>query len=80
MSRPIADSRLSLGAETEVEFVDTQTKRFDFVEKHYLVGPRLSWQPNNNTHILLAPLIGLATADDESTTMLQNWLVAGWDD
>ena len=68
--------------EVEVEFVDVKDSRFDFVEKKYVAGPSISWQPDKHMHLLWTPLFGIAqekTDDgDESTVIWQNWIVVGW--
>ncbi|MEZ4464653.1 MAG: hypothetical protein R3F43_09170 [bacterium] len=70
------------GPEVEVEFVDVKGSRFDFVEKQYVAGPSLSWQPGQEHAPALWTLLGIAqekTDDgDESTVIWQNWVVVGW--
>ncbi|MCA9557865.1 MAG: hypothetical protein H6704_30555 [Myxococcales bacterium] len=83
ISKTIVDTQLSIGAEAEVELIDDKDNRFDFIEKKYVVGPSISWQPSKHIHLLLTPLFGIAqekAGDEEETTfIMQNWLVAGWD-
>ncbi|MCB9549345.1 MAG: hypothetical protein H6706_26375 [Myxococcales bacterium] len=82
LSKTLVDKEFSIGAEVEVEFVDVKDSRFDFVEKKYVAGPSISWQPDKHMHLLWTPLFGIAqekTDDgDESTVIWQNWIVVGW--
>lgn len=83
LSRTVVDSRFSVGAEAEVELVDDKANRFDFLERKYVVGPSLSWQPTKHINLLLTPLFGVAEertagGDYEGVFIWQNWLVAGW--
>lgn len=82
ISKTIVDTKFSIGAEAEIEYVDEKGSRFDFLEKKYIAGPSISWQPQKSMHILLTPLFGVAQekTDDgeESTPIWENWLVVGW--
>ncbi|MCA9541707.1 MAG: hypothetical protein KC620_22575, partial [Myxococcales bacterium] len=60
ISKTLVDTMFSVGAEVEVEFVDNKDSRFDFIEKKYVAGPSVSWQPTHHIHILVTPLFGLA--------------------
>ena len=82
LSKTVVDTKFSVGAELEVEMVDNNESRFDFVEKKYVLGPSLSWQPSKHMTILFTPLFGIASEKvgnkDESTFIMQHWFVAGW--
>jgi hypothetical protein len=80
----LLDSKLSLGAETRVELVDTRAARFSPLEVEWLIGPTLSWRPVPQAHLLLTAYAGpgfsrgVATDAFSARFVLQPTLVLGW--
>ncbi len=80
----VIDSKLSLGAETNVEIVDTRVARFSPLEIEWLIGPTLSWRPVPQAHLLLTASAGpgffrgVATDSFSARFVFQPRLVLGW--
>ncbi len=84
LSYSLLDSKLSLGAEAKVEFVDHRTTRFNPDEIELLLGPCISWRPIPNAHVLLVAFLGPEFSRPDSLTphgavvVFQPNLVMGW--
>jgi hypothetical protein len=80
----LLDSRLSIGAETNVELIDTRFARFSPLEIEWLIGPTLSWRPVPQAHLLLTAYAGPGffrggAADSFAAHFVfQPTLVLGW--
>jgi hypothetical protein len=80
----LLDSKLSIGAETNVEIIDTRFARFSPLEIEWLIGPTLSWRPVPQAHLLLTAYAGPgffrgAAADSFAAHFVfQPTLVMGW--
>jgi hypothetical protein len=80
----LVDSKLSLGAETRVEVVDTRATRLTPLEIEWLIGPSLSWRPVPQAHVLFTAYLGPgfsrgAGSDPFSARLVfQPSLVIGW--
>ena len=78
------DSKLSLGAETNLEVVDTRAARFSPLEIEWLIGPTLSWRPVPQAHLLLTAYAGpgfsrgVVTDAFSARFVFQPRLVLGW--
>lgn len=59
VSYTLADSRFSLGLETECGVVDTKDHRGTYDEKFFFLGPSMQFRPTEQFHIDVAPLVGL---------------------
>lgn len=59
VSYTLADSRFSVGVETEDGAVDTQNHRGTFGDKFFFVGPSLQFRPTEQFHIDIAPMAGV---------------------
>jgi hypothetical protein len=64
VSYTLEDSKFSVGAETEIGFVDTQDHRGDYSEKFFFVGPSFQYRPTEAVHIDFAPMAGIKLASD----------------
>jgi hypothetical protein len=84
LASSLLDSKLSLGAETRLELVDTRSSRFTPLEVEWLIGPSLSWRPVPSAHVLLTAYVGpgFSRPDQASSYaaqfVFQPTLVAGW--
>ncbi|MFZ5442408.1 MAG: hypothetical protein ACOZQL_20530 [Myxococcota bacterium] len=80
----LLDSKLSLGAETRLEVVDTRFTRATPLELEWLIGPTLSWRPVPQAHVLLTAYAGPGwsreTGSDPFSArfVFQPTLVTGW--
>jgi hypothetical protein len=77
VSYTLADSRFSVGAETEVGFVDTKDHRGNYDEKFFFVGPSFQYRPTEQFHIDVAPLAGIGLAGD--SPRFRAYLVIGYE-
>lgn len=80
----LLDSKLSLGAETRLEIVDTRATRFRPLEVEWLIGPSVSFRPVPAAHVLFTAYVGPGfsrsgpTDAFAATLVFQPTLVAGW--
>jgi hypothetical protein len=75
VSYTLADSRFSLGLETECGVVDTKDHRGTYDEKFFFLGPSMQFRPTEQFHIDFAPLVGL-TGDSPA---FRAYLVIGYE-
>lgn len=75
----IADSIFSLGVELKLETVDLPDNRYSFDNYEVLAGPTLQVRPIEPMHVDLVALFGSETEGDETTTLAEPVLVAGWE-
>ncbi|MCX7944344.1 MAG: hypothetical protein N2746_07550 [Deltaproteobacteria bacterium] len=61
----LIDGYLSLGLETKVVFEDDKSKRFDFFEKKFLLGPSILYKPVPAVSLIATPLFGLKMEEEE---------------
>lgn len=80
----LVDSKLSLGAETKVEIIDTRFARFSPLELEWLIGPSISYRPVPQAHLLFTAYGGPgffrgAVSDGFAAHFVfQPTLVLGW--
>ena len=77
LSRTVRDTKLSMGVETQLAFVNERIApgvRSDF-EKEFLVGPSLQFRPLPQMHIDLPPLVGVTDAAPRAKI----FIVFGWE-
>ncbi|MGE3171941.1 MAG: hypothetical protein AB7O97_04895 [Planctomycetota bacterium] len=73
VSKTILDQRLSVGGEVKVGLIDDESDRGNFAEE-VLVGPSVQFRPTPNSHIDVAPLVGLTDdSPDAKITILFGW-------
>ena len=77
VSYTLKDSRFSVGAETEIGFVDTQDNRGHYDEKFCFVGPSFQYRPVERIHIDLVPMAGIKLAGDSPA--FRAYLVVGYE-
>ena len=75
ISYTLADSKFSVGIETEDGVVDTHGHRGRFDEKFFFLGPSVQYRPTEQFHIDFAPLVGL-TGDSPA---FRAYLVVGYE-
>jgi hypothetical protein len=75
VSYTLADSRFSIGLETECGVVDTKDHRGTFDEKFFFLGPSMQFRATEQFHIDFAPLVGL-TGDSPAFRV---YLVIGYE-
>ena len=84
LSYSLLASKLSLGAEVQVELEDAKHHHGDPDSIEILVGPSLAWRPVPSAHLLLVWFVGPAIeraspgADRTAHSLMQPTLVAGW--
>lgn len=77
ISYTLQDSKFSIGAETEIGFVDTHDNRGDYTEKFFFVGPSFQYRPLERVHIDFAPMAGIKLAGDSPA--FRAYLVVGYE-
>ena len=74
ISYAVVDYKLSLGAECQASWTDTQADRGNF-EESVVVGPSLQYRPSPQMTMNVAPLVGVT----EDSPKAQIWFNVGWE-
>lgn len=74
VSHPIVDSKFALGVEMKAALIDVHADRGEFT-KELEIGPSMRWQPVENLHIDVAPLVGIGP-DSRAADL---FFVLGWE-
>lgn len=75
VSYTVVDSKLSVGAETEVIVADVRGNRGDFGTPTVFLGPSVQWKPTERVNVSFAPMVGLT---DDSPDF-RAYLVIGYE-